>query len=92
MILLNIHVHTSTKGSDQFNTTCMIIITMFYLYYLPGLPVGLGVTVVDDVSVGKGIREDEVLDEGRPAIQKSHFKDMMYLNTICKSILLIMLK
>ena len=66
--------------------------TTFYLYYLPGEPVGLGITEVDDISVGEGIREDEVVDEGRPAIQKSHFKDIMYVNTICKSILLIMLK
>ena len=44
--------------------------TMFYLYYLLEVPVGVGVTEVDDISVGEGIREDEVLDEGRPAIQK----------------------
>ena len=44
--------------------------TMFYLYYLPGVPVGLGITEVDDVSVGEGIREDKVLDEGMPAVQK----------------------
>ena len=37
---------------------------MFYLYYLPSISIGLGVTEVDDASVREGEREDEVLVEG----------------------------
>ena len=35
----------------------------FYLYYLPRVPVGVGITVVDDVSVGEETGKDNIVVE-----------------------------
>ena len=58
---------TQAQKVCQFNTTYLINNDCVLLYYLPRIPVGLGITEVDDVSVVEGIREDDVLVEGRPA-------------------------
>ena len=54
----------STKGSTSIQHY------ISDLYYLPRIPVGLSITEVDDVSVAEGVRKDDVLVGGRPAIQK----------------------